>query len=68
MNLDAPDAWASHFLDLERDATVADLRHALGAGLTSIEHLKRYTTIGTGSDRKDIGRCHVRGRGDVAGR
>ena len=31
---DASDAWASHFLDLERDATVADLRDALDAGLT----------------------------------
>ena len=34
-----------------RDATVADLRRALGAGLESIEHVKRYTTIGTGSDQ-----------------
>src|SRR5437763_634766 len=51
MDADSTDAWASHFLDLERDATVADLREALEAGLTSIEHLKRYTTIGTGSDQ-----------------
>ena len=28
------DAWATHFVDLQRDATVADLRRALGAGLT----------------------------------
>jgi sarcosine oxidase, subunit alpha len=39
------------FVDLERDATVADLRRALGAGLASVEHVKRYTTIGTGSDQ-----------------
>ena len=39
------------FVDLERDATVADLRRAIGAGLTSVEHVKRYTTIGTGSDQ-----------------
>jgi sarcosine oxidase subunit alpha len=51
INLDTPDAWANHFVDLERDATVADLREAIDAGLTSIEHLKRYTTIGTGSDQ-----------------
>ncbi len=37
-----------HYVDLGRDATVADLRRALGAGLESIEHVKRYTTIGTG--------------------
>ena len=39
------------FVDLERDATVADVRRALGAGLTSVEHVKRYTTVGTGSDQ-----------------
>ena len=45
----------STFVDLERDATVADIRRALGAGLTSIEHVKRYTTIGTGSDQGKTG-------------
>ena len=39
------------FVDLERDGTVADIRRAIGAGLRSIEHVKRYTTIGTGSDQ-----------------
>jgi sarcosine oxidase subunit alpha len=39
------------FVDLERDATVADLRRALRAGLRSVEHVKRYTTVGTGSDQ-----------------
>jgi sarcosine oxidase subunit alpha len=39
------------FVDLERDQTVADLRKAIGAGLRSVEHVKRYTTIGTGSDQ-----------------
>ncbi|HSK51742.1 MAG TPA: 2Fe-2S iron-sulfur cluster-binding protein [Clostridia bacterium] len=43
------------FVDLERDATVADVRRALDAGLTSIEHVKRYTTIGTGSDQGKTG-------------
>ncbi len=41
----------SSFVDLERDSTVADVRRALGAGLRSVEHVKRYTTIGTGSDQ-----------------
>jgi sarcosine oxidase subunit alpha len=45
------DAWGGHYVDLQRDATVRDLRQALGAGLTSIEHLKRYTTIGTAADQ-----------------
>lgn len=39
------------FVDLERDATVADVRRAVGAGLRSVEHVKRYTTIGTGSEQ-----------------
>jgi sarcosine oxidase subunit alpha len=39
------------FVDLQRDATVADVRRATGAGLRSPEHVKRYTTIGTGSDQ-----------------
>jgi sarcosine oxidase subunit alpha len=46
-----PDAWASHYVDLQRDSTVAHLRRALDAGLTSIEHVKRYTTIGTAGDQ-----------------
>ncbi|MBA2700817.1 MAG: (2Fe-2S)-binding protein [Chloroflexi bacterium] len=45
------DGWAKHYLDLGRDATIRDLHRALDAGLESIEHLKRYTTIGTGSDQ-----------------
>jgi sarcosine oxidase, subunit alpha len=43
--------WSTHYVDLQRDATVTDLRRALGAGLQSIEHVKRYTTIGTAADQ-----------------
>lgn len=39
------------FVDLARDATVADILRAAGAGLTSAEHVKRYTTIGTAHDQ-----------------
>jgi sarcosine oxidase subunit alpha len=45
------DAWLTHFVDFERDVTVADLRRAVDAGLESIEHIKRYTTLGTGTDQ-----------------
>jgi sarcosine oxidase subunit alpha len=48
---DGPGAWDSHFVDLQRDATVADIRRAAGAGLRSPEHVKRYTTIGTAADQ-----------------
>ncbi len=47
----ADESWADHFVDLQRDATVRDIRRALGAGLESIEHVKRYTTIGTAADQ-----------------
>ncbi|MGH3239342.1 MAG: ferredoxin, partial [Spirillospora sp.] len=39
------------FVDPHRDATLADLRGAVHAGMTSGEHVKRYTTIGTGADQ-----------------
>jgi len=39
------------YIDLQRDATLHDLRRAVGAGLHSIEHIKRYTTIGTAHDQ-----------------
>ncbi len=40
-----------HFVDLQRDVTVADLARATGAGLASVEHVKRYTTAGTAHDQ-----------------
>jgi sarcosine oxidase, subunit alpha len=43
--------WSSHFVDLERDVTVAEVNRALSAGMRSVEHVKRFTTIGTGSDQ-----------------
>ncbi|HEV7788290.1 MAG TPA: 2Fe-2S iron-sulfur cluster-binding protein [Pseudonocardia sp.] len=46
-----PGEWRDHFVDLQRDATVADVRRATGAGMRSVEHVKRYTTIGTGQDQ-----------------
>src|SRR5664279_3135940 len=50
--------WASSatdpttsFVDLQRDVTIADLRRATGAGLRSVEHVKRFTTAGTAHDQ-----------------
>lgn len=39
------------FVDLQRDATTEDVLRAVGAGLRSVEHVKRYTTIGTAHDQ-----------------
>lgn len=46
-----PAGWHEHFVDLQRDQTVADVWRATGAGLSSVEHVKRYTSIGTGHDQ-----------------
>ena len=48
----APDGgWDTHFVDLHRDETVANLLRAVGAGMRNIEHVKRYTSIGTGAEQ-----------------
>ncbi|QHC68050.1 FAD-dependent oxidoreductase [Rathayibacter sp. VKM Ac-2759] len=46
-----PIELTTHFVDLQRDATVADIARAIGAGMRSVEHIKRYTTIGTAHDQ-----------------
>ena len=52
---DDHEAWRSHFVDAQRDATVADLGRAVGAGLRSPEHVKRFTTIGTANEQGRFG-------------
>ncbi|MBC7780400.1 MAG: sarcosine oxidase subunit alpha, partial [Proteobacteria bacterium] len=39
------------FLDLQNDVTVADVELAAREGYRSVEHLKRYTTLGMGTDQ-----------------
>ena len=39
------------FVDLQNDVTAADLALALREGYRSIEHVKRYTTTGMGTDQ-----------------
>jgi sarcosine oxidase subunit alpha len=39
------------FVDLQNDVTVADLRQALEEGFSDIEHVKRYTTLGVGTEQ-----------------
>jgi sarcosine oxidase, subunit alpha len=43
--------YSRHFVDLQRDQTIADVAAALDAGLTSVEHVKRATYIGTAIDQ-----------------
>jgi len=52
----APERWEKHqFIDLQNDVTVADLRTALAEGFLDIEHLKRYTTLGVGTEQGRTG-------------
>ncbi len=46
-----PRSLETHFVDLQRDVSVADLARATGAGLAGVEHVKRYTTAGTAHDQ-----------------
>ena len=43
------------FVDLQNDVTVADVALAAQEGFRSIEHLKRYTTLGMATDQGKIG-------------
>ncbi|MCI9888608.1 (2Fe-2S)-binding protein [Micrococcales bacterium 31B] len=46
-----PAEWREHFVDFQRDQSVADVLRATGAGLRSVEHVKRYTSISTANDQ-----------------
>ena len=45
------DDLSRHFVDLQRDSTVADVLEAVGMNLRSTEHVKRATYIGTAIDQ-----------------
>ena len=42
---------AKRFVDFQNDVTVADIELAAREGYSSVEHLKRYTTLGMGTDQ-----------------
>ncbi len=42
---------SKRFVDLQNDVTVDDLELAHAEGFVSVEHLKRYTTLGMGTDQ-----------------
>ncbi|MFH9585949.1 sarcosine oxidase subunit alpha family protein [Streptomyces luteogriseus] len=46
-----PASWDTHFVDLQRDVTAADVRRSTGAGMRGVEHVKRYTSLGTANDQ-----------------
>ncbi len=50
-----------HFVDYQNDATAKDIKLALREGFRSIEHVKRYTTTGMGTDQGKLGNMHALG-------
>lgn len=46
---------ASQFVDYQNDVTVADIHLAVREGYQSVEHVKRYTAMGFGTDQGKLG-------------
>jgi sarcosine oxidase subunit alpha len=55
---------AKQFVDLQTDTTAADIVIATREGYQSVEHIKRYTTLGMGTDQGKLG--NVAGIGVLA--
>jgi len=49
------------FVDYQNDVTAKDIKLALREGFRSIEHVKRYTTTGMGTDQGKLGNMHALG-------
>jgi sarcosine oxidase subunit alpha len=45
----------TQFVDFQNDVTAADIRLAAREGYASVEHMKRYTTLGFGTDQGKLG-------------
>ena len=54
-----PARGAKRFVDLQNDVTVADIALAVREGYFSVEHLKRYTTTGMGTDQGKSGNVNA---------
>lgn len=63
------DAMASRgpkqFVDFQNDVTTADIMLAVREGFESVEHVKRYTAMGFGTDQGKLG--NINGMGILAG-
>jgi len=51
----SPDRCPKQFIDYQMDTTVADLRLAIREGYRNVEHVKRYTAMGFGTDQGKLG-------------
>ena len=52
---------AKAFVDLQNDVTAEDIRLAEREGFRSVEHVKRYTTAGMGTDQGKLGNVNAIG-------
>ena len=50
-----PDRCPKQFIDFQNDTTVADIRLAAREGYRNVEHVKRYTALGFGTDQGKLG-------------
>ena len=50
-----PDRCPKQFLDFQNDTSVADIRLAVREGYRNVEHVKRYTALGFGTDQGKLG-------------
>ena len=57
----SPRPRAKAFVDLQNDVTASDIRLAEQEGFRSVEHVKRYTTSGMGTDQGKLGNVNAIG-------
>ena len=57
----SPGRRARAFVDLQNDVTAGDIRLAEQEGFRSVEHVKRYTTAGMGTDQGKLGNVNAIG-------
>ena len=58
---DRPLGKVKAFVDFQNDVTAKDLKLALREGYRSVEHVKRYTTTGMGTDQGKLGNVNALG-------
>jgi len=61
-----PDRCAKQFIDYQNDTCVADVHLAIREGYRNVEHVKRYTAMGFGTDQGKLG--NINGMAVVAER
>ncbi|MFK8029656.1 MAG: sarcosine oxidase subunit alpha family protein [Gammaproteobacteria bacterium] len=50
-----PDSGPKQFIDYQNDVGVSDVRLAVREGFRNVEHVKRYTALGFGTDQGKLG-------------